>query len=316
MSKHHGDGGGFTNRAARKFRDVNKVDLISQEDVFEILDQDLSIILDQMTRSREHQNGAKYPQYVEIMFANLSVPLYFYEFVNEHVEIKKNGKKWKTDLSESEVESLKQILAIAYRKSMKNFYSKQTQEFVQRNKLISKAFARLDMKHYRMLKKLGLSNSQRRDLTIQVYGDPVYNVAHIHKRFNESNMKEQKKIKLLKKLYEDRFVNMCGAAMTIDSNSSDFVGMIFDYVNNKKKKKRARYLKAYADAYKHNLSFNRLRINDEFIDKNKKVINELEYLDIGYEKAFDIHRGFERNFDYAKKEKYDSAWKKGNTRIK
>ena len=306
MSKHQNGDGGFNNRAARRFKDVNKVDLIPQYDVFEILDDDMQIILDQMTKCREHQNGARYPMYIETMFGNLSVPLYFYEYICDHVKVKKRKGTIKTDLSESDIESLKQILSIVYRKSMKNFYARQTQEFAKRNKLIAKSFARLDAKHFKMLNKLSLSKSQRRDLTIQVYGEPFRNVIYIHKRFNESNLSDKKKIKLLKELYEDRFYSLVGATMTIDSNASDFVGMLFEYFGNSKKKKRACMLKAYADAYKHNLTFNRLRINDEFLEKHQRMINELMDIDIGYEKAFDIHRGFDR----PRKEHTDKPWKK------
>ena len=49
MSKNKGNGGGFQNRAAQRFKTVNKVDLIKQSEVFDILDEDMKIILDQVT---------------------------------------------------------------------------------------------------------------------------------------------------------------------------------------------------------------------------------------------------------------------------
>lgn len=294
MSK---NGGKFNNRAAKKFHNPAKVDRLSQEEIFNILNEDISTILQHITDYRNHKPGSAFPDYICNGFGNLSTPLWFYEFVNDHVKIKKNGKL-KTDLSNDELESIRFILADVYKKSATNFYAQQTQEFPDRNKLISKTFIRLCPDIYKKLKKLndglkksqiedgeGINEAQLRDLTVQVYGDPVFNIRFIHKKFNDSNLSDKKKIKLLKSLYGKRYIKMVGAAMTVDSTSSDFLAMLFDVIDKKSKKKRLKFLKAYADAYKENKT-RYFRINKEFKKENKKLIKALIEYDIGYKKAF------------------------------
>lgn len=286
MSKNKGSNGGFQNRAAQRFKNPNKVDLISQKEIFSILDQDMLTMLDQVT---DHRNKAgKYPDYIVNMFGNLSTSLYFYNFIKDHCKVTKKGKL-KTDLSDDAIISLKQILADAYKKSATNYFSEMTIDFKDRADLLSKAFIILDVKNYKLTKKLGIKKSQRRDVCIQVFGDPVYNIKFLHKIINYSSLDDKKKLKLLKKMYGGhRFVKAVGAAMTVDSNNSDCITMLVEYVKNmKKRKNRAPYIMAYADAFKVNKTYNFRLADGEFYKKNKPIIRELiDDVDIGYKKAF------------------------------
>lgn len=284
-------GGPFSNRAAKRFNDMSKVDIMSQEEIFEILENDIKTILAQVTAFREKKPNSPYPQYVANAFANLSTALFFSEYVDEHVKVKKKKGKLKTDLEDDEIESLRMIIADVYKKSATNFYSNQLQEFTERNEILSKTFIKLSPKLYKQTKKLeGLSKSQRRDLTVQVYGDPVFNMKFIHRLFNQSVLTDKKKMKLLQKLYGKRFVAAAGAAMTVEGNNSDCLAMIFEFICNLKKKKRAPFLRTYADAYKR-AKTRYFRIDKNFYDENKGIIKELKHLDIGYKKAFKDLKG-------------------------
>lgn len=284
------NGGDFQNKAARRFKNPEKIDLMPQEEIFDILTEDISVILDQVTKSRNHQG--KYPVYVANAFANLSTALWFYLYVKDHVKVKHKKHKIKSDLSDDELESLRQLLSEAYKKSATNQYPQQSQEFKERNKIIGKTFIMLSPLVYHLSGKLNkgknkLTKSQRRDLTIQVYGDPVVNMKFVHKIFNHSSISDKKKLKLLKQMYAERFIDAVGAALTIDNNNSDCISMLYDYVMGKDKlKKRAPYVLAYARAFKKNKSSNFRLTSGEFYKKNKKLIKELNELDIGFKKAF------------------------------
>lgn len=289
MSKNKGGADGFNNRAAKKFRQPDKVDLMSQQEIFDIFDEDIGTILGQYTAARNHEG--KFPQYVANAFANLSTSLWVYRYVDDHVNAKikkKSGKlKYSTDLSEDDIESLKTMISDAFKKSATNQFPGQTQEFKERNKLLSKAFAVLDPLTVHLARKLKLDESQCRELAIQVYGDPTNNFRQIHKINNHSTVSDKKKLKLLKAMYgKKRFVNAVGAAMTVDNNNSDCLAMLYEYFCGLKKKKRAPILLAYARSYKKNKSYN-FRLNDgKFYEKNKDLIKELKHCDIGFKKAF------------------------------
>ncbi len=294
MSKNRG-GGEFSNKAYRVFKTVDKVDLMSQQEIFDILETDISTILSQITDSRNHRG--KYPTYMANAFANLSTALWFSSFIHCNIKVKQKGKgkfKFVTDssvLTDDDIESLRQLLADVYKKSVSNTYERQMQEFKDRNHLISEAFCYIYPEVYELTKKLAygesaISKAQRRDLTIQIYGDPEGNMKFIHKIFNNSPISNKKKIKLLKKMYKDRFKAALGAALTVDSNNSDFVAMVYEYIMDKKLKKRAPFILGYAKAYKKNKSYYFRLSNGKFYEKNKKLIKELKDLDIGFKKAF------------------------------
>lgn len=293
------DNNGFMNEAARKFKNVEKADLLSQKDVFNILETDMQTILNQMTASRNHKGS--YPQYVANIFGNLSASLYFSNYVDAHVKVKKN--KIKTDLTDDDIESLKEIIADSYKKSAINFYATQSQEFVDRNKILSKAFIMLDAKNYKLAKKFKLDDNQTRDLVIQVYGNPISNMKFVKRSIDTSTISPKKKMKLLKKLYRhERFVMAVGAALTVVSNNSDCIEMLYNYMMHKKLKKRAPFVRAYAEAFKKNKSRN-FRINEDFIYENRKLIRELKHVDIGYKKAFHIDISHKNVVNKSKKPK-------------
>ena len=289
MSKKNNNGG-FSNKAAERFKRLDTIDLMDQRKIFELLDDEINVILEQVTRKRNHQG--KFPEYMKNAFANLSTPLWFYNYVKEHVQITKKGKM-KSDLSEDDLESLRMLLASAYRCSVSNFYTNQTQEFKERNELITKAFIKLYPKVYRLALKLKLGDSKKdnrqaaRELAIQVYGDPVKNMRYIHTIMNNSPLSDKKKMKLFKKMYGKRFVQAIGAALCIKSSKSDFLATCYEYVDKiKSKKKRAPYILAYVKAYKE-IKDNNFRLEDgKFYKKNKKLFKELGKCDIGFKKAY------------------------------
>ncbi|MCM1230210.1 MAG: hypothetical protein NC489_08755 [Ruminococcus flavefaciens] len=201
----------------------------------------------------------------------------------------------KTDLTKDQVESLKSILADAYRKSCSSMYTNQSQEYTERNALITSAFIMLSPDTYRESRKLeGLTKSIRQELTIQVYGDPVHNFRYIHRIINKSTVSDKKKLKYLKAVYGKRFTAMVGAAMTTEGNNSDCLAMIFELIQKTKKKKRGKFIQAYAEAYKKNNPSRYFRMDKSFYDENKKLIKLLigkkkhpeRAIDAGYRKAF------------------------------
>ena len=264
------------------------------------------------SQHRHHDRGAKYPEYVVNMFGNLSTCLYFSNYIKAHSKYSKKKKTYKTDLSEDDIISLKQILADAYKKSATNYFSEMTMEFTDRNKLLSKAFIIIDWDNYRLSKKLGLKDAQRRDLCIQIFGDPAYNMRYIHKIVNCSPLDDEKRFKIIRKMYgKKRFVDAVGAAMTIDANNSDFITYLVEYVMKMKKtKKRAPYLLAYANAFKTNKTTNFRLINEKFYRKNKKLIKELvNEVDIKYKKAF-------KQIKHSKDKNADKIMKKNKKKAK
>ena len=277
--------GQFTNRAARKFADMAKVDLMSQAEIYDILDQDMPTILGQVTAFTSHAAGAQYPAYIANGFANLATTLYFKEFVEFHVNVKDG--KLETDLTKEDIKALRMIVADAYKKSATNYYANQVQEYADRNEMLAKTFKRLSPKMYKRSAQFeGLSKTQRRDLIIQVYGDPVYNMKFVHKIVNQSTNSDKRNLKLLKKLYGDRFLTAVGAAMTVEGNNSDCLAMLFEYTAGLNKKKRKKVLREYATAYKKN-RMHYFRMDAAFAEENHKLIRDLIWEDIGYKKAFD-----------------------------
>lgn len=130
-----------------------------------------------------------------------------------------------------------------------------------------------------------MTKSQRRDLTIQLWGDPVYNMRFVHKLVNQSTIGDKKKLKLLRKAYGKRWVKAVGAAMTVEGNNSDCLALLFEYLEGLKKKKRAPFLLSYADSYKRNKT-RYFRMDQEFFDSNKGILKELKKIDIGFRKSW------------------------------
>lgn len=295
MSK--GNGGDFQNRAAKKFRQLDEVATMSQRNIFRLLEEEIDTITDQVTKYRNRQG--KFPMYVLNGFANLSTAKWFYDYLKEHVKVTKKNKI-KTDLEEAKLDAIKEILSRAYKKSVTNYYANQTQDFADRNMFISKAFIMLDPVNYERTKKLNnagakLTKLQRRDLCVQVYGDPIHNIKFVSGIFDDSNVSDKKKLKLLKKMYGDRFITAIGAAMTMSSTKSDFLSMCYTFVMDKLRKKkkgktlknRAKFVRAYAQAYKYNQSSYFKLKDGKFYEENKPLIKELiKEVDVGYKKAF------------------------------
>ena len=159
-----GKGDGYQNLAAKRFKDVQKTALMSEEEVYHILQKDLEVILDQMTAHRESQRQAemkrngekvkgarkgfvKFPNYTKNMFANLSVAKCFYELVGE-------WKKGNISFTKEQRESIKMLLASAYIEtiSRNKIYPVRDDEY--RCEYLCEAFRKLDKKHYKIAHKL------------------------------------------------------------------------------------------------------------------------------------------------------------------
>ena len=285
MSK-KGNGGEFNNLAARRFKRPDKIDTMSQGEIFDILDEDIGTIMSQLIAFRAHRGPM--PNYLTNAFANLSTSLWFYRYVDTHVKVKKKKGKIKTDLSPEEIDALMFILADTYRKSAMNVFAQQGQEFPDREKLLSKAYAKMDPKQMKRIKKLGLTKSKSRELAIQVFSDPIYTIRYVCRLFDssKSDLSDKKKLKLFQKLYGERFPDALGAAMTVSKNDSDCISMLFEHLRSSKKKYRAIYLLKYAEAYKVNKSSNFRMSDPKFYAKNKKFFRALGDLDIGFKKSY------------------------------
>lgn len=300
MSK--GKGGGdnnYQNRAAKRFKQLDNIATMSQEEIFEIFEQDFDTIVEQVNEK------GKFPQYLLNAFANISTPLWFKEYIDDHVKVKKKAKI-KTDLDNEAMYALKEILSRAYKKSATNFYEKQGQEFEDRNKLISKSFIKLEPKLYMLSGKLStkenkISELKRRDLCIQVYGNPVHNMKFVFGIFDQSSVSDKKKLKIFQKMYGDRFETAVGAALTVNNTKSDFLALIYEFVmrgcyknkwsKKKKLKARAPFIHAYAKVYKWNQSsYFKLKEGD-FYKKNRVLIKQLKEKDRGFKKAFKNLKG-------------------------
>lgn len=287
MSKNKGGGDNpsFENRACKRFRENKNIGVMSQSEIFEILDEDLETILGQITDSR--QRRGKYPRYAEQMFVNLSVPYYFYKYAKKHIKTKK-GEVICKKLDADALESMRQLIASVYRLTFdrnNGMFNGQILDADDRNKYLLRTFHILSEPQYKVAKKLGLSRKDTEALIIQIYGKPEKSMSRIHTKFSDSSISEKKKLKIFKKLYGDRFVQACGCVMCMESTRSDFISTIFNYVNKHKKKKRAKFLKAYADAFKH-MQCHNYQVNAQFAHDNRKLIDGLLYLDVGYRKAF------------------------------
>ena len=87
MGKNKNKSSGFNNYAAKKFSDVNKVPKLSQYKIMGILESDMEIMIEQVTKNRAGEKDAKYPQYITNGFANLSTAKLFYDYIKENVKL-------------------------------------------------------------------------------------------------------------------------------------------------------------------------------------------------------------------------------------
>ena len=111
------------------------------------------------------------------------------------------------------------------------------------------------------------------------------------------------------KLHGGTYPFMFSNDIRVDGLESDSK-YVFQYVKNMKAKKRAPYVRAYAEAFKTNGTHNSARINKEFKYKNRKIIKELKQIDIGYKKAFKNLKG-----ESPKKKKKQSSIKDVDTEL-
>lgn len=270
-------GNGFSNKAARKFDEPNKVDLYSEDEIYEVLNEDVDVILDQLTANREHRG--RFPKYTGNMFANISTAKYFYEYVKEN---------W-GDLTKEEKLSMKSLISQAFKDSVSMKYQNQAMENGDRNEYLRETFYAMSKKAYKVAKKLGLEKDKTKELIIQAYIEPKYAIKQVAKLFDMSTLSDKKKMKLLKEIYggKERFVDAVGASLTVDFNSSDFVHMVYGFVMKLKKDKRKKFIEAYAINFKK-IKKSSFVLKGDFLEKNARIIKRLIRKDRGYKKAFDI----------------------------
>lgn len=291
--------GGFANRAARRFADITKVELMPQEEIFDIFKGDLGDMLDQVTAAR--RGDGPYPTYIANAFANVSSALFLKEFAKANVEKDKSKKRIRiiTPLSDDELESLRHIVAEAYKKSERREYEAQALDYDLRNEYLGKAFARLCPVQYAMVKELpSLTKSERLSLLVNTYGDPTYTVRRVRVLMDKAGgpmgeggvrMTDEEKLEFLKELYGQRFDQFVGASMTVGdsmSSDSDLLLALFKFMDGCKKKRKRRILRYYATAYKRVKGVPFYRMNGEFFGDNEKLVEKLIKEDAGFKKAF------------------------------
>lgn len=317
--------GDFQNLAAKRFRDIDHVIVMSEEEVYDILQKDMVTILSQVHDYQESQDAgsyherkkannrkgfASYPNYTKNMFANLSAVKFFYEVA----QLWDSGDM---DLTKAQRNAVKLLFATAYRDTVGKNKMYPAADDVDRCTMICETFRILDKKQYKRALKLTsyLTNKQSRtqtkeetrtkkeiaadkrarklkskvaaaELAINLFQNPKYTARAVAREFDRRSMPEKKKYKLLKKMYGDRFLVACGSFLAVEGSSSDIVGLIRDKVLKMDKKDRTKVLRAYADDYKQFGKRNFL-VDSKFYEKNKKIIKKLIGLDIGYKKAFE-----------------------------
>lgn len=338
MSKKN-KGGGFSNLASRKFADASKVPRLSQFEIKNILESDMTTMIDQVVRNRAGEKDAKYPQYITNAFANISTALMFYQYIKEHVKTNKRKHRIdmkKTDLSFEQIDALRVIIAEALAASLRGEFQSEAPDYKDRNDYLTKSFRLLDPRRYRMTKALGFDNKiSREKLIISIFRSPQYEIRHVASAFDKSNLSTKKKVKLLKKLYlmtdEEyelkvrrderlrldlnpnyvpgkyaRFADAIGWAFTIESANSDFTEMCINFVSKQSKEDRMIYMMRFAEAFKVRKTSNFLLKTGTFYKDHKKIFKKLRKMDIGYKKAQESLRGTSKNGkekDKPKKEK-------------
>ena len=324
--------GGFTNRSATKLSDRNKVEVMREKDLFDILDDnEIYVILKQITAARMHGKGhGPFPTYIDNFFVNLSAAKRIYKFVDERITYKLSEKSKKhrkhgdyydiefhaEDLSEDDIESMKSLLFRIYRASKTNGYPEQSQDRYDRERYLSKAFCMLDPLGYALAKKLKIhgfdpdksttiDKPKTRELVVLSYGDPIKNISSVSRCFDAADVTVDEKVKhhVFGYLYYDREIQAMGTALTVSRNDSDFVSSIYDEVKGMKKTMRSEILDATFQAYKYNNTlYPRISSDKEFVEKNKKLMKKLTKHDAGFRKA---KRRVESLHEQAKAKKKD-----------
>lgn len=270
--------GDFQNRAAKKFADVGKIDLLSESEIYNLLNDELDTILLQITENRAHRG--KFPVYAGNMFANISSAKYIEKYARVNAD----------ELEAEEKESLKLLIAQGFKDSVMNRFQAQSLENQDRNDFLRNAFAKLASGKLRAAKKLKLDGEKTKELIIQVYLEPKYGIKQVCRLFDASEVSDKKKLRIFSKLYGKRTAEAMGATLCVDTHGSGFVGLIFNTIMKSNKKKRLKYLRHYAETFKKLKRFNFLLKGDFFV-KNKRIIKKLIKEDHGYKKAFDFKFG-------------------------
>ena len=315
---------GYQNFAAKRFKDPQRVTTMSEEEIYDILEKDIFTILKQLADYQECQNAGSYherkkkknhkgfvnyPNYTKNMFNNLSAAKFIYEFV----ECWKNGD---IELRKPQREALKMLISTAYRDTISKNKIYPIMDDDDRCVYLCEAFRMLDKKNYKLALKLTKAETKKAsklrrpeenktkqerkeeeklrkakakahacELIIQAYQDPKHGCRSVVREFDKRNMPDKKKLKLLKKLYGDRYYEACGCILGIEGGSSDMVATVKDQLNKMKKKERKKVLRAFGDYFKQ-FGKRSFLLDSRFYDKHKKIIKKLISEDIGYKKAF------------------------------
>ena len=314
----------FQNFAAKRLKDIDHVTVMSEEEIYDILRKDVKIILSQVAdyqdsqasgsyheraKKKNHKGFSPYPNYTKNIFANLSGTKFFYELVY----------MWKCgdyDLSKRERNAIKMLLSTAYRDTISKTKIYPVLDDEYRCEMICEAFKMLDKKRYKLARKLTKYDTVKAarlkrpdgdksrdeirkekarkeakaeaaacELVIQIFQDPKYTARVVVREFDRRAMPDKKKMKLLKKMYGDRYLEACGAILGIEGGSSDIVGDVKDSIAKMKKKERVKVLRAYGDYFKR-FGKRSFLLDARFYKKHKKIIKKLIREDIGYKKAF------------------------------
>jgi hypothetical protein len=277
-------GQGFNNYAAQRFQDMRKIERMSEEEIFNVLEDDFSTVLKQLADNLNHVSKAKYPQYAPLMFNNPSAAKYVLKYV----------KRFKGELDEDEVLAIRHLLATGYKMSMdsheKGGYINILDSEVRADMLLE-AFRYISKSRIKKARLLKLKDKDKKlkieeatVLAIYSFLSVETGIRKVIKIIDSSSVSNKRKLEVFKGLYGKRWKQAFGGMLTINTHS-DFQIHCIEKFMKMKPKMRKEILKEYATIFKIMKSNTDLITSDDFVKKNKKIIKKLIKSDIGFKKA-------------------------------
>jgi hypothetical protein len=271
----------FQNPLAQKFQDPNRIETMSEEEIFKIMDKDLETLLKQLAANLNGEPGAKYPVYGANMFFNPSSARYIYEYTRQYQD--------EIESDENELLAIRHLIATGYKDNLQKKFHYQDDDI--RSDLLLKAFKKISKDRIEIAKKLKINSEDKETkleaaIAIAIFSylnmDQITKVATM---IDKSDVKNKKKQKIFKKLYGKRYKMAYGALFTIN-RQNDFVTYMFKKFEKLNKKKKYQVLFEYATHYKRIKHRSFVLESEEFLKENKKLIKQLAKEDIGFKKAF------------------------------
>lgn len=295
----------FSNLLANRFNDPRRVELMSEEEVYKVMNKDFETLLKQLSDNLNQVAGAKYPVYAANMFHNPSTARYIYDYV------KQNKDEIKQD--ENELLAIRHLIAVGYKDNMSKQYYHQDDAI--RSELLLSAFKMISKSRIKLAKQLKLTGKDKDTKLEAATAVAIFSylnmdqITKVATMINKSEVKNKRKHEIFKKLYGKRYKSAYGALFTI-SRDNDFVFYMYEKFGKMNKKRRYKVLFEYATHYKKTKQRYPFIESDTFLKENKKIIKKLAKEDIGFKKAFTSYKkefGKESNYDKNKNvKKYDN----------